>query len=947
MADLSKTVEIIFGATDKNTKATVDSIAGSLTTFDAGIQRIAQPVANFTESLLKAEGAIAALAAAYGGYAVMQAAKFQTAQIDLNKVLSEGDPAIETFTATVTALSEQYGVSADQVLQGVANFKQAGFTAAEAAELQKNALDLVIAGDVDAARASEILISAIKGFGAEASVASRYIEAMNNVSNDYATDINQLAEGMSRVAPILKTMGFSFEEGTGLLTPMIEVFRDGGLAAEALKTGLLKLVDDAKPVTTALEALGVSQFDLNGKMRSGRDIFYDVATAFQSVDQNQKLVFAGQLFGIEQAPKLVTVFDNLAKVNEVTASALTVTGSTAKEVEMRLASAEVQIERFKVGFENLARVMGSQVLGEFTGIVGGATDIENAFRRTVEAGGLAPLFDALKPQLAEFEALLQTVARNLPDAFKGIDWSGLLDSLGELGGTFKDAFNRIFDGADISTVEGLQKTLQTTVNIITALVNVTRGIVDQFTPIFSAIGEAGKQLGESSTETQLAGGKLLGTLTILGEFGTMMGTTLFVLKESQADIGHVFDFLVGASRIFTNYLQVAFDGAALAITTFAEGTAFALGKLLSALGASDTGKQFSDMASELKYTADGISQNLESNGRDIDQAWTQMVGGLTGGSDQAARAITKVGDASQGPRDDFKSLGVDTAALVGKFAEFGFTLDPLSGKIDSIGNASGRTDEEIKKLVDTASGVGAATNKAAEGFKTLDEAQKYVAENMAGSNNAAIALEGGLWRIHDGAFGAATASTALAKTTQDAAKAGAEGSKEWKTVQDTLLATQKQADDFKIAMGDLANKRYEIDVKAAVDLQVANIEADTARINSALQATSEVIGTLTQGTTSLWETFSKKAGFTGAEEIKSAAKNMERRLDEELAVKKSFTDAIVAKLQAETYRLTSGEPLISIDARELAPELELVFDKILKYTQVKATQQGLAMLVGI
>jgi len=162
-----------------------------------------------------------------------------------------------------------------------------------------------------------------------------------------------------------------------------------------------------------------------------------------------------------------------------------------------------------------------------------------------------------------------------------------------------------------------------------------------------------------------------------------------------------------------------------------------------------------------------------------------------------------------------------------------------------------------------------------------------------------------------------------------------------------MIATMKQSDDFTIKMGELANKRYEIDVKANVDLKTAEIVAQTARISAAFQATTDVIATLTKGTTDLWSLFSGKAGFVGGEEIKAAAERMDKRLDEELAIKREMTDAIIQKMQAESFRLESGEPLISIDARELAPELELVFDKILKYTQVRATQQGLSLLVGL
>jgi TP901 family phage tail tape measure protein len=44
------------------------------------------------------------------------------------------------------------------------------------------------------------------------------------VSNKYATDVKQLGLGMSKLAPIAKTMGLSFEETAGILTPVIEVF---------------------------------------------------------------------------------------------------------------------------------------------------------------------------------------------------------------------------------------------------------------------------------------------------------------------------------------------------------------------------------------------------------------------------------------------------------------------------------------------------------------------------------------------------------------------------------------------------------------------------------------------------------------------------------------------------------------------------------------------------
>lgn len=953
-ADITRTVEIIFGAVDRNTASTINDIEKSFSTFDSGIQGVAEPLGNFTETLLKAEAAVVALAAAYGAFAVNEAIKFQNAQIDLNKVLSDSDPAIGSFTQTVTDLSEQYGISSAAILQGISNFKQAGFAAKDAADLQKVALDLVIAGDVDAARASEILVASLKGFGAEASEASRFVEALNNVSNDYATDVNQLAEGMSRVAPILKIMGFSFEEGTGLLTPIIEVFRDGSEAADALKTGLLKLIDDSKPVTSALAALGVSQFDLNGKMRSGKDIFYDVAAAFQHVDENQKLVFTSQLVGIEQAPKMVAVFNDLAKVNEVTASAMAVTGSVAKEVGLRLDSAEKQVDKFKVGFDNLARVVGGELITGFSGIVGGATEIEVAFRKIVEDGGLAPLFDALGVQMGGFQDALKTIAINLPAAFKNIDFSGLLNALGGLGDELKAAFSQIFGNIDLTTVEGLHNAIQTVINIITSLVNVTKAIVNQFDPIFGAIGEAGKQIGGASDESSAAAGKLLGSMLLLKDFGTALGLVIIVLKESQADITNVFNTIVGGGRLFTNALQLAFDAMALAIVGTLEDLVFAIGHFLDSIGADEAAQRFYNSGNDLKLTADGIKANLASNAADMQDAWDQMSRGLSGGSEDAKKSIDGFGNASQAAKQHLNDMFIAAGDSANALIAFSQKSGEAEGGVNKLSLSTGLTVEQFDKLTAKSTEITAGLGKVKQSsenvigtFKTLAEAEQFFAENMHGAGNASITYANGLYQINAGTADGIVATKELANATKEVEKSNQSGTEEWKRVQDVMLATQKQTDDYTIKLGELSNKRYEIDVRANVDLKTAEIEADTQRIAAAFQATTQTISDLTASSADLWGLFAGDVSLSKRFELEAAALRNEQRLDEALELQREQVEAIVDKMRAETARLESGEALISIDAGELAPELELVFDKILKYTQIKATQQGLSLLVGL
>jgi TP901 family phage tail tape measure protein len=309
---------------------------------------------------------IAATIAAAGFFGVKvfgEAIKFESALLDLQKVMSSTEGDAKQFTAVSEELAKKFGVSSAEVLQGAANFKQAGFSLQEAFQLQEQALKLVVAGDLEAAEAAELLVSTLKGFEAPASEAARLTDVLNEVSNKYATNLQQLAIGMAEVSPIAKLMGFTFEETAGLLTPIIEIFRSGSESAQGFRTGLLKLIDDAEPVRQALHSLGVDQRDLvNKSMRSGKDIVEDVAAAFIGLEENQKLVFATQLVGIRQAAKMVQVFDGLSKTTEITNVALKAQGSINKEVNIRLASTAVKGKKAAQSFNIMAKTVGNILL---------------------------------------------------------------------------------------------------------------------------------------------------------------------------------------------------------------------------------------------------------------------------------------------------------------------------------------------------------------------------------------------------------------------------------------------------------------------------------------------------------------------------------------------------------------------------------------------------------
>ncbi len=384
-----------------------------------GIGKLANAFKKAKGNIFAAAAAIgASLAGALSFKAVGEAVGFEAALLDLQKVMSDSEGDAKAWTGTVEALSKQFGISATEILQGAANFKQAGFSVAEAFKLQEDASKLVVASDLEAAEAAELLVSILKGFKAPAKEAARVTDILNEISNKYATNVRELAIAMADVSPVAKIMGFSFEETAGLLTPIIEVFRSGSESAQGFRTGLLKLLDDSVPVTAALDSLGVSQREgVNKTMRSGKDIVADVAQAFRGLDDNSKLAFATQLVGIRQAARMVEVFDGLAKTTEVTNVAMDAHGSINKEVAIRLAATEVKGKRAAQSFKIMSKAIGNVLLPVWNKLLDVAIVTFDVMAKGFKK--VEQLIDAL-PNFTRFLALPIFLAKTSQKAVKGI-----------------------------------------------------------------------------------------------------------------------------------------------------------------------------------------------------------------------------------------------------------------------------------------------------------------------------------------------------------------------------------------------------------------------------------------------------------------------------------------------------------------------------------------------
>ncbi len=533
----------------------MDGLSSSAHSFGQNVKEVTQPLSDLATKTLKVASVVTALSTALGGVFYNEAKKAESAQLDLKKVIGGTAEELEIYSQKLNALALEYGVSSNDLTQSMAGFAQAGYTAREALDLVSQSLKLKVAGDIDAAQSSDYLTQILKGFKAPASDAARLIDSLNEVSNNYATDVKQLAEGMSQVAPIAQKMGLSFESTEAILTPMIESFGSGSEAAEAFKTGMLQLINNSTPVQDALKSIGVAQTDLNGNLRSGKDILNDVMVAFQTTAQSQKLLVTQQLVGIDQAPRLVEVFDRLNKVTEIQNSALSAVSSAQREVNTRLKSAETIANRTSESFRQLAVALGTNYRDEVKAVVDATGDLARAFIAAEKAGSMDGLFDAVKPQLESVENLFRQVAQNLPEAFAHLDFSGLKNSIKDLGGEVGEAFHAMLGGIDLTTVDGTRQALQLVADAMAALIHWTAGVTDQMGPLFEQLGRLAKFAAENSDSVARMAGEVAGlsaTVNVIvpaiAEFVSKTFSIIGTASEAAVKVG----LLVAAIKLLNS-----------------------------------------------------------------------------------------------------------------------------------------------------------------------------------------------------------------------------------------------------------------------------------------------------------------------------------------------------------------------------------------------------------
>lgn len=317
------------------------------------------------------------------GSMVEQVFELNDAMIEFQKVSSLSGEALEDYVAELSDIGNTVGRTGSEMVEAATEFRKNGFGDEDAAGLAELAamFQNVADEEVNAGEAASFMIAQMVAFGIEAEDASKIIDSVNEVSNNYSVSSGDLANSLGLVSATAGAMGNSMEETLGMMTAITEQTRSANKAARGLNsifTELSSVLDDAssngKKITAIFNELNIDIFDeQTGQMRDSYDLLKDLAAEWKTLESNEQDYIAQTIASKTQMNNFLALMNNFDHAISATETAYNSAGSASRENEKYMESLNAKLSQLKNTFQDLSNnVIQSDM-------VGGLLDLANGF----------------------------------------------------------------------------------------------------------------------------------------------------------------------------------------------------------------------------------------------------------------------------------------------------------------------------------------------------------------------------------------------------------------------------------------------------------------------------------------------------------------------------------------------------------------------------------------
>lgn len=672
MADLTREFELIFSGNKTDLDDTLTGVSRNIDGFTSKVESVAEPLSTITDGILAMDAALATLVLGGLTLAIKKGGEFGDQFGEIATLVDLPRKSLDGFSQNLLAYSRDSSKSIEDINAAVYTAISAGTDYKDSLALLSQTEKLAIAGRAGLEATTRLVASSLNAYGAEVDQAGRYSDIFFTTVKYGQTTIPELADKLADVTGIaaggkvpIETLAASIAAltATGAQTPQ---------SITAIKAAITAIIG---PSEQAIKLAKDLELNFNADALAARGFDGVLRDVYEATGGNVEQI--KRLFGSSEALNAVLVLgaDTSGKFAEALKAMAASGGATA-----------IAWEKVKDDFTNINQQIANNVeanligLGlrledEYGQVAGGVLGVLKGIGTEVDKGTFEPLINLVEKFGTDLGRLLNGIAKAMPEAFAQVDFSGLLDALGDIGESLGDLFGNL----DLTDPKDLAKAIQGVIDTGESLARITGGMAESFKPFFEAIKEGIEHINNLDAADQKVIGNILGSAKLIASLGLEIAATLALIQGGGGDMHRVFDEIFGSIRIGINVVQAAFDNFVL---IFSE----SLGLLLKTVSLFTIGN-----VPWLDSAIAGVNEFNEA----VKQHSAKQVEGIVAGWDQVAGNVERTGAAIKEIPAEVKTnlTGTVDAALVDWAAKAndGFSAEVSVG-VNSTSAAQAKTD---------------------------------------------------------------------------------------------------------------------------------------------------------------------------------------------------------------------------------------------------------------
>ena len=352
--------------------------------------------------------------------------------------------------------------SASEAAEGMENLASAGFDNKEIMAAMPGMLDLAASSGEDLATSSDIAASTLRGFNLAAGEAGHVADVLAKNAAQTNAAVGDTGEAMKYIAPVAQNAGWSLEQVTAAIGEMSNAGIKGEQAGTTLRGALTNLMNPSSEATKAMQSVGFSAYDSNGKMKSLSQIIKELGDKTKGLTNEQRDNIIATVMGTNSLSGMqVLLKDGSQSLDTMTESLKNSDGAASDMAKTMQDNNKGAIEQMKGSIESLAIKFQEKASPAIKGTADKIQDLANKILAMSPAQQdmllkLAGMAAAAGPATIGLGKIVEATGKLHTGMAKGMDSVGKFTSeTAEKFGKLQRTFSEF--GKDASSLGGIQK----------------------------------------------------------------------------------------------------------------------------------------------------------------------------------------------------------------------------------------------------------------------------------------------------------------------------------------------------------------------------------------------------------------------------------------------------------------------------------------------------------